>query len=196
MKRFGILFLCLLCALSLTSCDKCRKGHTYANGVYREVCGNYGYTLYACEVCGEAKKVMDEAITPHTFTETYADVACGEYAIIHCHCTNCGFDTEKTAEAPKAHTYVSAEVEGNCQLLPSLLYTCELCGDAYSEVIPGAAYGEHSWQTYYTVDKAATTSSSGEKSIHCEISGCTARRNITAIPPVQTDFPFVPMGGQ
>ena len=139
---------------------------------------------------------MDEVITPHTFTETYTDVSCGEYAIIHCHCTHCGYDTEKTAEAPKEHTYASVEVEGNCQVLPSLLDTCELCGQTYFEVIPGAVYGEHTWQTYFTVDKSATTSSSGEKSIHCEIDGCTARKNITVIPPIKTDFPFLPMGGQ
>ena len=196
MKRFGILLLCLLCMISLTSCQKCKNGHTFDGGVYMPSCGGYGYTFYLCEECGESQIVTDINITPHTFVETVTDVACGEYPTIFSHCTTCGFDTERVADAPQTHTYTSVAIQGTCQQLPGEKFTCSHCGDVYFEATPGATFQDHLWDKYYTVDKPATTTSSGEKSIHCTVSGCSARKNITVIPPIEVDFPFVPMGGQ
>lgn len=56
----------------------------------------------------------------------------------------------------------------------------------------------HSWAADFTVDKAATTSASGEKSKHCTDANCVARTEITPIEqltPAPTPTPTPPSGG-
>lgn len=63
----------------------------------------------------------------------------------------------------------SAEGEYSCK--------CKLCGEETTEVIPSTG---HTWENYYTTDRAATCTEDGLKSIHCK--DCSARKDSTAIP--------------
>ncbi|MGN1195326.1 MAG: fibronectin type III domain-containing protein [Acutalibacteraceae bacterium] len=44
----------------------------------------------------------------------------------------------------------------------------------------------HNWNTFYTVDTAATCTQSGSKSIHCSL--CSEQKNITLLPALGHDF--------
>jgi len=52
----------------------------------------------------------------------------------------------------------------------------------------------HNWAQDFTVDRAATTSAAGEKSIHCTDENCIARKEITPIAQL-TPTPTPPSGG-
>ncbi|MCR5753304.1 MAG: hypothetical protein K6G30_00635, partial [Acetatifactor sp.] len=47
---------------------------------------------------------------------------------------------------------------------------------------------EHNWADDYTIDRAATCQETGEKSIHCQNEGCTARKEVTEIPKTEHDI--------
>ena len=59
---------------------------------------------------------------------------------------------------------------------------CSVCGDVETRTIKALG---HEYSKEYTVDKEATTSEEGSKSLHCIHEGCTSKADITVIPKVK-----------
>ena len=98
---------------------------------------------------------------------------------------------EKTSynEAKQEHTehvWNDGEVqkEATCTEEGSKLYTCIVCGDTKTEVIPAAG---HNYSTEWTIDKEATTTEEGSKSHHCTV--CGDKADITVIPKLENTQP-------
>lgn len=111
---------------------------------------------------------------------------------------------EVTAEEPPAHVHDLTKMEGKeptCTAAGNIEYWyCEECGkyfadkDATTEISEKDTIlpmKEHEWETEYTVDKEATATEDGSKSIHCK--NCDAKKDVQVIPatgkPGSTDKP-------
>lgn len=62
----------------------------------------------------------------------------------------------------------------------SMHKVCQYCGDTVTKEIPPSA--DHTWGTTYVVDKKATATSTGSKSIHCTVCGCIKPGSSVTIP--------------
>lgn len=111
---------------------------------------------------------------------------------------------EVTAEEPPVHVHDLTKMEGKeptCTAAGNIEYWyCEECGkyfadkDATTEISEKDTIlpmKEHEWETEYTVDKEATATEDGSKSIHCK--HCDAKKDVQVIPatgkPGSTDKP-------
>lgn len=111
---------------------------------------------------------------------------------------------EVTAEEPSVHVHDLTKMEGKeptCTAAGNMEYWyCEECGkyfadkDATTEISEKDTIlpmKEHEWETEYTVDKEATATEDGSKSIHCK--NCDAKKDVQVIPatgkPGSTDKP-------
>lgn len=111
---------------------------------------------------------------------------------------------EVTEEKPPVHVHDLTKMEGKeptCTAAGNIEYWyCEECGkyfadkDATTEISEKDTIlpmKEHEWETEYTVDKEATATEDGSKSIHCK--NCDAKKDVQVIPatgkPGSTDKP-------
>ena len=94
------------------------------------------------------------------------------------HCTTCSTRKEITVIPKLEHKYGDWKVtEATCTEAGSRTKTCSVCGDVVTEAIPALG---HDWEKEFTVDKAASCTEKGEKSIHC--TRCDVRDQVTEIP--------------
>ena len=98
-----------------------------------------------------------------------------------------------TKDAPPAHTHDMTKIdptEPTCTAEGNIEYWyCEDCGKYFRDaegkteitkedtVLP---MKEHEWEDDYTIDKEATETEDGSKSIHCK--NCTAKKDVQVIP--------------
>ena len=193
LRRATQLLLLIALGLSLfllTGCTKCRKGHSFDEGVYRAVCGDYGYTVYTCEKCEQVKVVKDETIYPHSYYLDYrTDPTCTQAEAFHYRCSVCGHQTTEYGEGRIPHTFVLlSHTDATCVAFEENRYYCTVCYE--EETVYGKSYAPHHFSSEYTVDIPATTAP-GEKSRHCTVEGCDARTDVTEIPAYEPDFPWV-----
>ena len=92
----------------------------------------------------------------------------------------------KLSKNIQTHVWNDGEVkkEATCTEEGSKLYTCIVCGDTKTEVIPAAG---HNYSTEWTIDKEATTTEEGSKSHHCTV--CGDKADITVIPKLENTQP-------
>lgn len=94
------------------------------------------------------------------------------------HCTTCSTRKKITVIPKSEHKYGDWKVtEATCEEAGSRTKTCSVCGDVVTEAIPALG---HDWEKEFTVDKAASCTEKGEKSIHC--TRCDVRDQVTEIP--------------
>ena len=96
---------------------------------------------------------------------------------------------------PHTHKLVkTAAVASTCTKKGTAEYwTCSGCGKKFSDAAgkteikaPAALpLKAHTWASSYTVDKAATTSAAGSKSIHCTVCGAVKPGSSVAIPKLE-----------
>ena len=89
---------------------------------------------------------------------------------------------------PHQHKYTYVVYPSSCSSYGYIEYDCA-CKHVYREQLTELA--DHAWQSHYTVDRQATYTTEGEKSVHCL--NCDARKNITSIPKLEPDIPFNPI---
>ena len=128
-----------------------------------------GYTLYAA-------LELDTKVKPYT--------GAGKLTL-----TTLQWEKTSYNEAKQEHTehvWNDGEVqkEATCIEEGSKLYTCIVCGDTKTEVIPAAG---HNYSTEWTIDKEATTTEEGSKSHHCTV--CGDKADITVIPKLENTQP-------
>ena len=100
------------------------------------------------------------------------------------HCTTCSTRKEITVIPKLEHKYGDWKVtEATCTEAGSRTKTCSVCGDVVTEAIPALG---HDWEKEFTVDKAASCTEKGEKSIHC--TRCDVRDQVTEIPALEHKY--------
>lgn len=131
---------------------------------------------------GEGKAVVTATVTANEDVPVYGGFAM-EYSTA----------VEVTKDAPPAHVHdlkKTDRVEPTCTSEGNIEYWyCADCGKYFSDaegtleiseeetVLPMA---EHEWEEDYTIDKEATETEDGSKSIHCK--NCTAKKDVQVIP--------------
>ena len=170
--------------------------HDYEVTISNTDCGEYLVTTETCKLCGFTKTTTATTPNAHQYEASgTVEGSCVADAGTNYTCTVCG---EMTFEAlpeyvrPDHDYELITHQDADCQHKEKSVYTCSVCQDTKTE--EGETLGEHKWSSTYTIDKSATTTEAGEKSRHCTVEGCTERTDITVIAPVETDFPWVPVG--
>ncbi|MBE6807554.1 MAG: hypothetical protein E7527_06100 [Ruminococcaceae bacterium] len=115
------------CDPTCNNCGAVREAdHSYKAEVTAPDCENGGYTTYTCTVCGDSYKDNYTQAAGHKY-----DNACDAS------CNVCG-----ETRTPADHNYVeSVMANNNCGTDGMVKYTCSVCGDSYTEVLP--ATGNH-----------------------------------------------------
>ncbi len=148
-------------------------GHSYTSQVTKEAtCGAAGERLYTCQICGNQYTEVIEATGQHTaVVDEAVEATCTKSGLTEgSHCAVCGeiFTAQEVIEA-LGHSYTSQVTkEATCGAAGERRYTCQTCGDQYTEDI--AATGQHT----AVVDKAvaATCSTTGlTEGKHCNVCG-------------------------
>lgn len=141
-------------------------GHTYKIVKDNPTCDTDGNILYICVRCGDTYKTNLEHLE-HRYIGIYTPPTCVEVGYTAYTCIYCG-DEYFDMELPLSHNYARVEyVESTCYSKGKAIFSCVRCGDTYEE------YYDMIKHTYkknnYTIDKDATKTEKGEKSIHCEV---------------------------
>lgn len=127
-----------------------------------------------------------ESVTAPTYSAKYYDSTN--------HYTFTGWDTDEYTSvvddlviqpvfSAEAHTFTTSVVPSTCVQKGATKYTCS-CG--YSYIDGESDYGDHVWETEFTIDLEPTCTVAGSKSIHCSL--CDAQKDITVINPLGHNF--------
>lgn len=107
-------------------------------------------------------------------TVGHASAEYGGTENVHTRCSVC----KTTLSGKSSHSYSYSTIQyGNCVTNEIKKATCG-CGYYYTYVSKYAS-GEHTWESSYTVDVAATCTKAGSKSKHCSV--CDAKGTAVAI---------------
>ena len=139
-------------------------------------CTEDGSKSIHCKNCQETKDVVvipalghkgeepvkENVIAPTCKTEGSYD------EVIYCTVCEKEISRETKTVEKTAHTWDDGTItkEANCKEEGVRTYTCERCGDTYTESIQ---MKDHSWNKDYTVDKKASCAEEGLESIHCSV---------------------------
>ena len=141
------------CDATCNGCDFLREvaPHPYVGEITTApTCGKEGVKTYTCAVCGDS------------YTETV--LATGEHTYDHdcdATCNGCNFVREV-----EPHPYVGViTTEPTCGAEGVKTYTCAVCGDSYTTVVP--ATGKHAHQGVITTEPTCGTS--GVKTYTCVV---------------------------
>ncbi len=136
---------------------------------FKEALPYTDYTLYAASE-------LDTKVKPYT--------GAGKLTLTTLQWEKTSYNAAK--EEHTEHVWNDGEVqkEATCTDEGSKLYTCTVCGDTKTEVIPAAG---HNYSTEWTIDKEATTTEEGSKSHHCTV--CGEKTDITVIPKLENTQP-------
>ena len=161
---------------TITACD-----HQWDNGVVTTpaTCAAEGVRTYHCTLCDETKTepiaklphtpVVDPAVAP---TCTSTGLTEGS------HCSVCGqVIVAQTVVEKIPHNYVeSVETPATCTTDGQKKFTCSVCGDSYTEVIPATG---HSFGNWKTVTSPTCTETGSEQRV-CSVCSYTETRGLEA----------------
>ena len=111
-------------------------GHSYVAVTTEATCEADGYTTHTCDVCGDSYVDSYVAALGHTYESVTVDATCTVDGSVTYTC-HCGESYVEVIPAT-GHSYTCEEVDGY------LVYTCENCGDSYSEELDTAPIYEQS----------------------------------------------------
>lgn len=164
-------------------------GHKFGEWVLIESagCTNDGLRQRVCGTCGYIES-QNLDLNGHDWQEDYTvdkSATCVEDGVKSIHCKNCDAVKDVTT-VPAGHSYGEWEEvkERDCTHSGIREKVCSGCGNVVSEYLPALG---HTWNSEYTVDKAATCISSGVKSIRCSV--CDDVKERVVIPA--TDHHYV-----
>lgn len=164
-------------------------GHKFGEWVLIESagCTNDGLRQRVCGTCGYIES-QNLDLNGHDWQEDYTvdkSATCVEDGVKSIHCKNCDAVKDVTT-VPAGHSYDEWEEVKvrDCTHSGIREKVCSGCGNVVSEYLPALG---HTWNSEYTVDKAATCISSGVKSIRCSV--CDDVKERVVIPA--TDHYYV-----
>lgn len=158
-------------------------GHDLKEEIVKEpTCGETGLKNVTCSRCDyKEENVEIPATGEHKFGEWIVtkEPSCGNAGEETRTCDVC-YHTETRPIAPVAeHKWNEGEItkQPTCTEDGSRLFTCTVCGDTKTEVIPALGHDWSDWEV-----KDSTCGQEGEKTRHCQRTGCTATET-EKIPP-------------
>ena len=183
-------------AATCTSAKKCSVcnttsgsalGHSYTSTVTKAAtCTTAGTEIHTCSRCSHSYAVTIPA-TGHTsgniVVENSTAATCGQAGsydeVIYCVLCDEELSRERKTVNALPHSYNNWVVtkEASCTESGTIVYTCTLCEDSYTEEIEALG---HNYSSAYTIDIEAGCTTNGSKSQHC--SRCNSKTNVTTIP--------------
>ncbi len=144
-------------------------GHKYEDVITSPTCTEGGYTTHTCKNCGDSFTDSETAPLGHNFgswTET-TPATCTEKGEETRACSRCPVTERRDTDA-LGHDLIHHDAKAAaCTAIGWNAYdTCSRCD--YTTYVEIPANG-HMWAADYTVDKAATVTEEGRKSIHCTV---------------------------
>lgn len=158
--------------------------HTWDNGtVTTEPTENEpGVRTFTCAVCSQTKTEVIPATGAHTFVFT-KNVApsCTEAGYDLYTCRDCGASEQRNVKPALGHKWDSGKVTTEpTETAPGVrTYTCTVCGEVKTEVIPATGAHTHKWDAG-KVTTAPTATTPGVRTYTCTICGQTKEE---VIPP-------------
>ena len=119
---------CENCGDSYVSDEIAALGHAYVSVTVEATCENAGYTTHTCENCGDSYVSDEIAALGHDYDSVTVDATCESAGYTTYTCA-CGDSFIADEVAALGHSYSCVESDGY------LVYTCDHCGDSYSEEI-------------------------------------------------------------
>ncbi len=162
--------------------------HKYDSGkiTTEPTCTKTGIKTFTCINCGYTKTYTINSLGHNYSTNFTIDKqpTCTTVGTKSRHCTRCNSKIDITAVNKIDHTYESKVTKKvSCEDIGVTVKTCKVCGYEIKETTPALG---HNYSTKYTVDKAATCTSTGSKSRHC--TRCKAKTDIITI--AKTDHTY------
>lgn len=162
-------------------------GHSYTSTVTKAAtCTTAGTEIHTCSRCSHSYVVTIPA-TGHTsgniVVENSTAATCGQAGsydeVIYCVLCDEELSRERKTVNALPHSYNNWVVtkEASCTESGTIVYTCTLCDDSYTEEIEALG---HNYSSAYTIDIEAGCTTNGSKSQHC--SRCNSKTNVTTIP--------------
>ena len=141
-----------------------------------------GVRTFTCAVCGQTKTEVIPATGAHTFVFT-KNVApsCTEAGYDLYTCRDCGASEQRNVKPALGHKWDSGTVttEPTDSDNLSMTYTCTVCGQTKTEVIPATGPHTHVWDEG-TVTVAPTETTPGVRTYTCTVCGQTRTEIIPA----------------
>lgn len=155
------------------TCERCGDAYndSYVNELSHEytiikeedpTCMKDGYMTFKCKYCDDQ---YTETITHkgHDFETKVVDPKCNVEGYTLFSCKNCDFSEQRNFVPALTHNYHSeVTLAPTCENEGTLTYTCEYCGDSYTEVIPETGH------SYKATVKNATCTEKGYTLYECE----------------------------
>lgn len=199
-QRSYITYTCYKCNDSFDLETGEPLAHDYDEGTYTAatVCGTYGYTTYVCSRDAEHVHVEYDAAPlahDHVATPVAGSCAEGDTKGTQYDCSRCDdayFVADETWIKPDHSWDLTASTDADCHHYATADYECSVCHTTKHE--EGNVYGDHIFESGYTIDVQPTTTTEGLKSHHCTVDGCDAKIGEVVIPKLDTDpdLPFIP----
>ena len=182
---------CSVCGLTKPGSSEtiAAKGHTW--GEWKDIsspdCDDEGTQERECSVCG-TKETNNLSASGHTWNEDYTidrEATCTTDGSRSIHCTKCDAIKDSEVIPAKGHTWGEWKdiSSPDCDDEGARERECKVCGTKQTE---GLAASGHTWNEDYTVDKEATCTTDGSRSIHC--TKCDAVKDSEVIPAKGHDF--------
>ncbi len=182
---------CSVCGLTKPGSSEtiAAKGHTW--GEWKDIsspdCDDEGTQERECSVCG-TKETNNLSASGHTWNEDYTidrEATCTTDGSRSIHCTKCDAIKDSEVIPAKGHTWGEWKdiSSPDCDDEGTRERECSVCHTKQTE---GLAASGHTWNEDYTVDKEATCTTDGSRSIHC--TKCDAVKDSEVIPAKGHDF--------
>lgn len=141
-----------------------------------------GVRTFTCAVCGATKTEVIPATGAHTFVFT-KNIApsCTEAGYDLYTCSGCGATEQRNVKPALGHKWDSGTVtaEPTEKAPGTMTYTCTVCGQTKTEVIPATGPHTHVWDEG-TVTVAPTETTPGVRTYTCTVCGQTRTEIIPA----------------
>lgn len=154
---------CSICGEVVTFNETPKVACSYEKTTVAATCTTDGYDQFTCKWCNDTYKNVTARATGHDTegaTWTVGEDARLEDSCIYLHvetakCNDCGETVEFTEEVEK-HTYVVTDItHATCANVGTKTYTCENCGEGYTEEIAIDA-NAHAWDDGATEGNVTT----------------------------------------
>lgn len=151
--------------------------------IVEATCTEPGEVNRICTKCGEKAFGVKIKELGHDYPDTFTvDVAatCIHDGEKSRHCTRCDSKIDHEVIPALGHTWDNGEVivAPTCTTTGTTQYTCVRQDTTKIEVTPALG---HDFSGEFIIDKKATCTEDGEKSRHCQHTGCDERSEITVI---------------
>ena len=165
------------------------QDHVYGSPIVvkEATCTETGISEKVCSACGEKAQEIIPA-TGHNWESDYTidkPASCEEEGSETIHCSVCGEIKEGSSRpVPKTdHKYGEWAVTkaATCTEKGMQEKACIYCCEAVEEDIPASG---HKWNSEYTIDVEATSTSTGRKSIHCTVCDMVKEGSEIVIPVI------------